>query len=149
MKLFKAILAGLACVFIVPNCPAVQMQTKNWYGLENELPVIVKAAERNNCNGKLFSILLAIRKAENGPAGLEFGVIAVKDTNLETQARWAAATVVKNYQRYLATENTEEKIIHFIDYLADRYCPAAIDPVGNKNWKRNVLFWFEKFDSES
>ena len=26
----------------------------------------------------------------------------------------------------------------FLDYLADRYCPAKDDPIGNKNWKANI-----------
>ena len=26
----------------------------------------------------------------------------------------------------------------FLDFLADRYCPPSCDPVGNKNWKRNI-----------
>jgi hypothetical protein len=26
----------------------------------------------------------------------------------------------------------------FIDFLADRYCPPSADPVGNRNWKKNV-----------
>jgi hypothetical protein len=36
----------------------------------------------------------------------------------------------------------------FINSLGDRYCPASCDPAGNKNWKRNVNFWFEKFRKE-
>jgi hypothetical protein len=31
----------------------------------------------------------------------------------------------------------------FIDFLADRYCPASADPIGNANWKRNVKFFLK------
>lgn len=26
----------------------------------------------------------------------------------------------------------------FLNFLGDRYCPPKADPVGNRNWKRNV-----------
>jgi hypothetical protein len=26
----------------------------------------------------------------------------------------------------------------YLDFLADRYCPPSVDPVGNRNWKRNI-----------
>ena len=32
---------------------------------------------------------------------------------------------------------------NFIDFLADRYCPPSVDPVGNANWKRNVKFFLK------
>jgi hypothetical protein len=28
---------------------------------------------------------------------------------------------------------------HFIVLLADVYCPLSADPVGNRNWKHNVI----------
>jgi len=130
---------------------------KNWYDLERELPAIRRAAERNNCRGDDFLILLAIRKAENGRAGREFGIMhpAAIDTDLETQAAWAAATIVKNRQRWsqeVFIAIGEGKPVRaaasgpgFIEFLADRYCPSSIDPVGNINWKENVRYWFWKF----
>ena len=109
--------------------------------LKKELPVIRMAAERNHCTGDLFTILLAIRMAENGRSGFEFGVIAVKGTDLETQAAWAAATVVKNYQRWLGAGKPND----YIDFLGDRYCPVGVNDNGtNKYWKKNVRFWIGK-----
>ena len=32
----------------------------------------------------------------------------------------------------------------FIDFLADRYCPPSLDLVGNRNWKRNVKYFYRK-----
>ena len=132
---------------IAAKCSAVQRQIRNWHGLENEISTILSAAERNNCEGKLLSVLLAIRKTENGPPGFEFGVKAVRGTDLETQARWAAATIVKNYQRW-QKELWEGNGIVFINYLADRYCPPKDDPLGNINWKKNVCYWYQKFEQE-
>jgi len=100
-----------------------------------EYDVIKQAAERNGCRGDDFLILLAIRKAENGRAGFEFGVVAVKNTDLDTQAGWAAATVVKNRQRWIK---------------AGRPGEAENDPTGlNKNWVKNVKFWYKKFKKEA
>ena len=65
----------------------------------SEYATIAQAAKRNDCHGELFIILLAIRKAENGGPGREFGIMNPKADNLDKQAGWAAATVVKNYQR--------------------------------------------------
>lgn len=102
--------------------------------------VIRKAAERNGIEfgSDDWFILLAIRKAENGRAGCEFGVKNPKawDTDLDTQAGWASATIVKNRGRWDGNGD-------FIDFLADRYCPIECDPVGNKNWKRNVKYFTE------
>ena len=102
------------------------------------------AAERNNCRGDDFIILLAIRKAENGRAGCEFGIKHPKawDTTLDKQAGWAAATVVKNRTRWYDSGACHE--VDFITFLADRYCPKSADPEGNKHWKKNVLYWFRK-----
>ncbi len=68
----------------------------------SEYKVIKQAADRNQCYGDDFIILLAIRKAENGRKGLEFGVMHPRaiDTNLDIQAGWCAATIVKNRVRW-------------------------------------------------
>ncbi len=110
----------------------------------DELPVIRKAAERNNCRGDLFVILLAIRKAENGGPGKEFGVIHEKawGTNLDTQAGWAAATVVKNHKRWIDAGKPDD----FITFLGNRYCPPHLDPE-NENWQPNVRHWVRKLEN--
>jgi len=116
----------------------------------DELPVILTAAERNNCRGDDLLILFAIRKAENGGPGCEFGILHPKALaaieaeprrGLDIQAGWAAATIVKNRQRWIEGDYPYD----FITFLGNRYCPAAADLQGNKNWKQNVRYWFEKF----
>lgn len=111
-----------------------------------ELAVINQAAERNNCHGDLRMILYAIRLSENGAPGREFGVLHPRaiDTNLNTQAGWAAATIVKNHQRWI----DEGSPGNFISYLGARYAPvhAQNDPRDtNKVWVHNVTNWFDRF----
>jgi hypothetical protein len=118
------------------------------YFPEKEIEIINAAALRNNLKGFLYPILYAIRKAEDGPPGLEFGIICQAGTNLKTQAGWAAATVQKNYDRYLKDQggfpNTYDG---FIAYLGAGYCPVGADNDPNnlnKNWIPNVTKWVEK-----
>ena len=109
----------------------------------SEYATIVKAAKRNDCHGELFIILLAIRKAENGGPGREFGIMNPKADNLDKQAGWASATVVKNYQRWIKAGRKEDYIV----FLGNRYCPvgAENDPNDlNKHWIKNVRHWTNK-----
>ena len=109
-----------------------------------EYRVIAEAARRNNCYGEDFIILLAIRRAENGGKGKEFGVKHKKawNTDLDTQAGWCAATIVKTRMRWRAAGRP----LDFITYLGNRYCPASIDFQGNINWKRNVKYFYERIE---
>ncbi len=111
-----------------------------------EYDTIVEAAKRNTCKGDDFLILLAIRKAENGRAGREFGILHPRaiDTNLDTQAGWAAATIVKNRARWIK----QGKPGRFIKFLGSKYCPvgAENDPDGlNKHWVGNVTKFYNDF----
>lgn len=101
----------------------------------NELEIITKAAERNGCYGDDFLILLAIRKAENGGPGNEFGVQKVQSTDLDTQAAWAAATIVKNRGRWREAGRPDS----FTQFLSRRYCP-----LNSEIWESNVKHWFER-----
>jgi hypothetical protein len=112
----------------------------NLYATEHA--TIIEAAEANNCTDPTqLCILFAIRTAENGRPGIEFGVLhprAVdKPNSLRVQAGWCAATVSKNHKRWLASKQD----VDFITFLGNRYCPVGADndPTGlNKHWVRNV-----------
>lgn len=109
-----------------------------------ETGVIRRAALANGIDAPDdWLILLAIRCAENGRPGRQFGVLHPKavDTDLRTQAGWAAATIVANRRRWDGRGD-------FIDFLAGRYCPAESDPVGHANWKRNVRLFYAQFKQE-
>jgi len=130
MKTIDTIL-WLVFAFFCPTCEAVQKVC------ESELDTIVRAAIRNNCTGKEnFKILLAIRLQENGGPGKEFGIKHPRawGTNLDTQAGWAAVTIVNTRQRWLRAGRPCD----FIAFLGLRYCPPEDDPVGFRDWVRNV-----------
>ena len=113
--------------------------------LAKELSIILPAAKRNGCVGDDLLILLAIRKAENGRAGCEFGVKhrLAWQTDFDTQAGWAAATVVKTRARWIAAGSPGE----FIDFLGRRYCPPAAHEL-NRNWAGNVKYFYNRFVGE-
>jgi len=143
-KLLAAITAGTAVFFgIVPACDGAVCKGRA------EIPIIRKAAERNGIKfgSDNWFILLAIRKAENGGNGKEFGIKHPRawNTSLDTQAGWAAATIIKNRVRWSDAGKQND----FINFLADRYCPKECDLVGNLNWKKNVHFWFRQFQKDS
>ena len=104
----------------------------------------------------LYALMLAVRKQENGKPGLEFGVMAAKDTDLEEQARWAIVTFIKNIQRWERKEggwktkfsNPEQD---YIAFLGNRWCPigAVNDPLGlNKHWIPNVQQLYNLYKKE-
>jgi hypothetical protein len=122
-----------------------------------EYPIIMAAAERNGIkptDHDHIATLFGIRKAENGKSGKEFGVLAPKalgkkgegkETTLDRQAGWAAATVMSKYRSHISSGGKPED---FIPYLASKYAPAGAsnDPTGlNKNWTKNVSGWRDVF----
>lgn len=94
---------------------------------------------------KLAPIVAAIRYAENGRAGREYGILHPKcPPTYRGQAGWCAATVQKNYDRWVLAG----KPGLFLAYLARRYAPIDVDndPNGlNEHWLRNVTFFYNKF----
>ena len=105
-RFMSAVVVGFGVVFgIIPECDGA-VSPARFLTLETELPTIRKAADRNNCRGDDFLILLAIRKAENGGPGKEFGVTHPKawDTNLDIQTGWAAATIGRSEERRVGKE---------------------------------------------
>ena len=83
-----------------------------------------------------WRILLAIRKAENGKPGLEFGIMNPKANDLDSQAGWAAASILGARGRWDGKGD-------FVDAMGARYCPPADHPL-NKHWAGNVRHWVEK-----
>jgi hypothetical protein len=96
---------------------------------------------------KLAPIVAAIRYAENGGKGKEYGILhpKVKPT-YRSQAGWCAATVQKNYDRWVKAGSKGEYLV----FLSKRYCPigADNDPNGlNHNWLGNVRKLRKRFTS--
>jgi len=106
---------------------------------------------RKDLQAKLRPIVAAIRYAENGGHGLEYGIIhkRVKYT-YRSQAGWCAATVQKHWDRYTKAGGKSNNMKGFIVSLGKRYCPinAKNDPKGlNKNWVRNVSSFYKRFST--
>ena len=112
--------------------------------LKKELPTIRPAAERNGIESGSddFYLLLAIRMAENGGAGREFGIMDKRAYNLDLQAAWCSCTIMKHHKRFGSPAVTAA----FIDDLGDRYCPVGADNDNgtNKYWKKNVKYWYRR-----
>ncbi|MDD5328056.1 MAG: hypothetical protein PHY02_09650 [Phycisphaerae bacterium] len=163
-RIITAIAFAIISIWYQPDwINAAETITKRppYHGLDDEIPIIGAAAERNNCNGKLFSILLAIRKAEGTPT---FGIdhpacrdMVEKDPNnaADIYASFAARTVRNNFRRFEETQYpviSYQDWIEFINYLGNVYCPVrqadgTDDPQGNISWKKNVKYWFRKFEA--
>ena len=98
----------------------------------------IKVNIRPELRTKLAPYVAAIRYAENGGKGREYGILhkRVKPT-YRSQAGWCAATVQKNFDRWVKAGKRGE----FVVFLGKRYCPVGADndPNGlNKHWIRNV-----------
>ena len=102
----------------------------------------VRVNIRPELRANLAPIVAAIRHAENGRAGREYGVLHPKalGKSYRTQAGWCAATVQKTYDRWTKAGRPGD----FIAYLGKRYCPVGADndPQGlNRHWFKNVTAW--------
>ena len=104
----------------------------------------IKVNIRPECRAKLAPIVAAIRYAENGKT-YEYGIIHKRcPKGYRAQAGWCAATVQKNYDRWVKAGSKGD----FITYLGGIYCPvgAKNDPNGlNKHWIKNVTHYTNKF----
>jgi len=85
-------------------------------------------------------IVNAIYKAENS-VRYPYGIKSINTNGDPVYARKICFNTVRNNRKRFANQ-TEYK--DFILFLADRYCPKIVDPIGNKNWKVNVKFWLDK-----
>lgn len=63
-----------------------------------------------------------------------FGIKSVKCEGYDECRHVAYRTVRNNHKRWEDAGKEGE----YLDFLANRYCPIADDPIGNKNWKNNM-----------
>jgi len=118
---------------------------------QDELDVIQSTALQYGIDARL---LAAIRKAENGGPGREFGIMSVPAPTYTDQARAAAQTIKNNQARYEAETGYSSSVLgrltdQFIAYLGGKYAPvgASNDPSGlNNNWVRNVMNFYHTID---
>lgn len=104
----------------------------------------VKTNIRPDCP-HLIPIVAAIRYAENGKKGKEYGILHPRcEPTYRSQAGWCAATVQKNWDRWVRAGRKGS----FIKFLGSKYCPVGADndPNGlNKHWVTNVTHFAKKF----
>jgi hypothetical protein len=121
------------------------IETKDGKAKAAQFQDAIEVNIRPECRAKLAPIVAAIRYSENGSAGREYGILhkRVKPT-YRSQAGWCAATVQKNYDRWVKAGSKGD----YITFLGKRYCPigAENDPTGlNKHWIKNVTHYSAKF----
>ena len=107
--------------------------------LQTELPTIWAAAERNGLRNEDWPLLLAIRRAERGGPGREFGIMDSRAYNLDLQAAWASCTIIKHHKRH----DAHDCGLDFVECLGLRYCPPEAHP-GNVHWLGNVRYFISK-----
>jgi len=102
--------------------------------------IIVAAVERNVQDATLrpcfVRLLRAIRKAENGRRGFEFGVESPRAEGFTNQAGWCASIVNRRWDEWTMIQAETQDGEPFLHYLARRYCP-----VNREVWLSNVV-WF-------
>lgn len=162
----KAVGSG-AALTLLEGCSRQEPTQYKEFSFPGEVDTILYTAKRVGVEPEH---LLAIREAEKGRDGLQFGIMHTEayrrdnmvdfnvknprpyKSSLEKQASWAAGTVRRNIKRWNSLSE-EERSGHrdFIDFLGDKYAPVGADndPSNlNTNWERNVRFFYEKFCSD-
>lgn len=119
---------------------------------EDEIERILNTAASVGIDARL---LAAIRKAENGGPGREFGIVSIPAPTYDLQAKYAANTIRNNQARYeaetgfSATNGGGRFTDAFITYLGSKYAPIGVsnDPTGlNRNWVGNVTTYYRSID---
>ena len=80
---------------------------------------IEKAVKRNvlaEHRADMVRLVTAIRRAENGAHGVEFGIMDKRADTYSKQAGWAAATCWKNWERWQKTDQNKP----FVVFLGER-----------------------------
>ena len=143
-------IVGMALAFLIMSqayaqTPTQAIHTKDGKACAVMFDDAIATNIRPECVRELAPYVAAIRYAENGGKGKEYGILhpRVKPT-YRSQAGWCAATVQKNYDRWVKAGRKGE----YIAFLASRYAPidADNDPNGlNHNWLPNVRKFRKRF----
>jgi len=139
MLLITTLLLSLAQV-----TPYDAIKAKDGVACAEQFQDAIEVNIRAECREMLAPIVSAIRYAENGSKGREYGILhpRVKPT-YRSQAGWCAKTVQNNYDRWIKAGRKGD----FISFLGSRYCPigAENDPNGlNKHWVANVTHYAKR-----
>lgn len=127
--------------------PSVNSDSLIGSGLPDwEQTIIVDTAKKFGIDARL---LAALRKAENGGPGREFGVLSVSAPTYQEQATVAARTISNNLSRYRATgldpiDSSGRVTRAFINYFSNIYAPkgASNDPTNLNQYHANNIAGF-------
>lgn len=77
----------------------------------------------------------AIYKLEGGAkAKAPYGILSIKVRDAAHGRKICLNTIRNSRTRWIKSGRPGDEL----DFLANRYCPPSADPVGNRNWKRNI-----------
>ena len=80
-------------------------------------------------------ICSAIFKLEGGAkAKAPYGILSIKVSSPAQARRICLNTIRNSRTRWLNAGRPGDEL----DFLADRYCPPSVDPIGNLRWKVNI-----------
>ena len=120
---------------------------------DDEVAAIKEMAQRRGVD---WAFVAAIRKAENGGDGRQFGVLSVEAATYEDQLMVCCNSVAHRLDEYPANPvgRRDGRLVYregFIDYFARHWAPigADNDPSGlNANWTNNVEAFYAQFANE-
>jgi len=144
MALWLTLAFVATCGVVTAQTPTHAIQAKDGASCAIMFDDAIATNIRPECVRTLAPIVAAIRYAENGKT-YQYGIIHKRcPKGYRPQAGWCAATVQKNYDRWIKAGAKGE----FITYLGGIYCPigADNDPTGlNKHWIKNVNKFNKRF----
>lgn len=77
----------------------------------------------------------SIWKLEGGAkAKAPYGILSMKVRDAAHARKICLNTIRNSRTRWIKAGRPGDEL----DFLANRYCPPSADPVGNRNWKRNI-----------
>lgn len=79
----------------------------------------------------------AIKRVEGNP---DYGIRSVHYSNYQEARHICIRTCKHQYRNWVK----QGAIGDFRDYLADHYCPAKTDPIGNVNWHKNIKRFYKE-----
>ena len=91
-----------------------------------EKPAYAAGTMSDEMANKMADAIFKVENSKSHPYGI---MIKTSDPR-----RVCINTIKNNYVRWQNAGSPGE----YVDYLADKYCPKSSDPVGNKNWKKNI-----------
>lgn len=107
-----------------------------WFS-HRELPMVLEACKKNGCwTAERLSLVMAIRKAEGGGKGFEYGCVNRYGGSYRQQVGSCCATV-RNFMDKNGYDNINSAVVM---KLARKYAPYDV-----QTWYPNVMHWYKKF----